>query len=172
MIGSAEQMYKDIRNWEYEAGESFGDYFEGSINEFNLLFWATGKGYITPEQLQKYENKKEHTSLDDIIYGEEEYSIVKADEEKSFDEQYEEAMKIFAEFLASTKTYQNRVDNFLNDIHLIKLTDVTREILREDGKVFIKHDGERIYINSLEDIVEVPLGKLLNTQWYLDNKND
>lgn len=161
-----EQMFEDIRNWEMDAGEDFCDYFGSYVNEFNLLFWAWGKGYITEEQLQAYE-KNRHASLSDIVYGDETYSIVKESEYAEYDEGYEKAYKILAEFLTSTNTYQERVEEFISRIDKIKLEDVLRELIRRE-RIFIKYQGKDIYVNP-DEILQVPVGKILSTQWYRNN---
>lgn len=106
-----EQMYNDIRAWEMDAGEDFLDYFDGSLNEWNLMFWALGKGYITEEQIQSYE--KETIPSTSFLLGDEDYSIVNEGQYNDFDDALEEAYMILADFLTSTDTYQKRVDNFL-----------------------------------------------------------
>jgi hypothetical protein len=164
---TSEQMYKDIRAWEMDAGESFLDYFDGSLNEANLLFWAMGKGYIGEEGFKVYE-EEDVVSGDDIVYGCYPYSIVKEGENGWKEEEYEKAMRILAEFLASSKTYQIRVDEFLSRIDKIKLDDVIRDLWHGE-RVFFKHEDKKIYVNSPDDVINAPLGKLLSTQWYRDN---
>lgn len=170
MKRTAEQMYEYIRKWEMDAGESFLDYFDGSLNEANLLFWAMGKGYITEEGFKAWENEGSSVSGDDIVYGEEPYSIVKWDNGEWVEEDYEKAMKILAEFLASTDTYQERVDQFLTRIYKIKLEDVARELYRRE-KVFVNTKEKRIYA-SLDEVMPIPLGKLLSMQWFRDDSRE
>lgn len=116
-----EQIYESICNYEIEAGESFLDHFDSSLNEVNLLFWAMGKGYITKEQFHAWEdNESLAISNDDILFGEEAFSIVKEPEwsfsdREEYDKAYEKAQRILAEFLASTKTYQERVQKFFKE---------------------------------------------------------
>lgn len=159
-------MYEAIRDWEMDAGEDFFDYFESSINEYNLLFWAMGKGYITQEDIQQYENRGRHSSVSEIVMGDEPYSITKFDDDAPHDEMYITAYMRVAEFLASTTTYQKRVGDFINNIHDIKLEDVVRNMFRE--RVFFFDNGERVYVKS-DDVVQFPIVKLLSTQWYVDN---
>lgn len=111
MLRTKEQMYNDVRAWEMDAGEDFLDYFDSSINVWNFMFWALGKGYITEEQIQLFED--ETCPSTSYLLGDEDYSVVKEDEYDEFEDAVEEAYMILADFLTATNTYQMRVHDFL-----------------------------------------------------------
>lgn len=166
-----EQMYKDIRNWEMDAGESFLDYFGSNLNESNLLFWAMGRGYIDEEGFKAWEKDK-YSSGDSIIYGEEPYSIVKESDEDKDEDGYEKAMKILAEFLASSDTYQKRVGHFLSDIHPIKLEDAIRYYWQNE-RILMEVDGNTLIIDrKLGDTHFVDFSLLGKAKWYRDDRDD
>ncbi|MFS0905652.1 hypothetical protein AB3N02_21650 [Priestia aryabhattai] len=142
-----EEMYNDIKNWEKNAGEDFLDYFGSDMNEFNLMFWALGKGYITEEQLQLFE--KETCPSTSYLFGDEDYSIVNDEynERENFDKALEKAYRILADFLTATNTYQTRVDRFLKNIVHLTFDEALRDFYRRD-KVFFELNGERTYLQS------------------------
>lgn len=161
-----EQMYQDIRNWEMDAGESFLDYFSSRLNVANLLFWAMGKGYIDEDGFKEWErNDDSYISSDDIIFGIYPFSIIKLEDGDSWNEDgYERAMKVLAEFLASSKTYQKRVDNFLSNIDNIKFDDVLKHIFRD--RIFYMLDGERVNVNRNTPLT---IDVIQRASWYRDN---
>jgi hypothetical protein len=114
-----EEIFESIRNWEIDAGESFVDYFDGRLNEVNYLFWCLGKGCITSEQFQSWE-EEDIAFSNDIVFGTENYSVVQEPDfdfsnREVYDEAYDKAMMILAEFLSSTQTYQRRVEEFFKE---------------------------------------------------------
>ena len=114
-----EEIYDAIISWEHDAGESFVDYFDGSLREGSYLFWCLGKGYITPEQFHAWE-EDDMAFNNDIVFGQEKYSVVQEPEfvfnaREEFDQAYEKAMRILAEFLSLTNTYQYRVKKFFEE---------------------------------------------------------
>ena len=116
-----EEIFEAVRNWEMDAGESFLDYFDGSINLTNFVSWSLGKGYMTEEKFHAWEAEEYNfISGDEILFSEEEFSIVREPEftfndRDNHDKEYDKAQMILAEFLSSSKTYQKRVDEFLKE---------------------------------------------------------
>lgn len=159
-----EQMYKDIRNWEMDAGEDFLDYFDGSMNPFNFMFWCLGKGYITEEQLQSFE-KVINSHGTEYLFGDEDYSVVNEEQyEDDYDAGLEKAYRILADFLTTTATYQKRVDNFLNDITPIKFEDALKNFRRY--KVFFIVDGVKTY---MDENTELSAKLISKAKWYYEN---
>ena len=167
MIRTAEQMYEDIRKWEYDAGETFLDYFDGSLNEATLLFWAMGKGYIDEEGFKAWE-KEQHVSGDDIVYGDEPFSIVKQTDGRWQEEEYEYAMRILGEFLASSDTYQRRVNEFITRIRRVKFDDALKEFRRR-SKIFFVIDGVR---TDLKDDTPLTADIIRDAQWFIDDSRE
>lgn len=159
-----DQMYEDLRNWEMDAGEDFLDNFGASLNEYNLMFWCLGKGYITEEQLRLFEAEK-HTGTE-FLYGEEEYSIVNEEEEEDHEKGLEKAYRILADFLTSTNTYQRRVDEFLKKVTRLKFEEALKESYRPNTKVFFELEGKRTY---LEKDTPLTADIVLKATWYRDD---
>ena len=160
------EMYEAIRDWEMEAGEDFVDYFDSSINEANLLFWALGKGYITPVQFQAWEANRSYASNSEIVFGQEEWSIVKHVDGTI--EDYDLAYLRLAEFLASSITYQARVEEFLTNIRQVTFENAMKAYkLRE--KVLFEFDGERVYLGH-----DTPLTAeiIKESKWFIDDNNE
>jgi hypothetical protein len=168
MIRTKEEMYKAIRNWEIDEGESFLDYFESNLNEYNLLFWALGKGYINEKGFQEYElNYKNNCYTgDDIVYGNYSFSIIRQKDDKFWiGSEYEEAMLILAEFLSSSKTYQERVDMFLKNITIVNFDDALK-FYRKNKKVFYEFEGEKTYLTAGTFL---SADTILKAKWFIDN---
>jgi hypothetical protein len=171
-----EEMFEAIREWEMEAGESFTDYFESNVNEANFVFWCVGKGYMTVTQMKIWEKQQRSASFSDIVCGSEEYSVVYTTEHNQKD--YDRAYDILAQFLCSSNTYQQRVDEFLQNIQPIKkLEDVYKYIYMRNTKVFLKYkdaagEWQRYYVTDTHMSVVLPIKDILTGQWYIDNNED
>lgn len=61
------KMYKLIRTWEYDVGESFFDYNESIIQPMQLIFYLLGRGYIN-KLMFNYWTAKNIISYFDIFY--------------------------------------------------------------------------------------------------------
>lgn len=108
---SKEYYYGKIIDWEMEAGESFLDYFDSDMNAFNIMFWIRGKGYITQENFNKWEEDMMHRSFtlgvqDYLSNPEDSYGIIK---------EWEAGIMIIAELISESTTYQKRLEKFLED---------------------------------------------------------
>lgn len=158
---TVDEMYQAIRDWEMEAGEDFVDYFDSSINEANLLFWALGKGLITPVQFQAWEANRSYASNAETLHGDEEWSIVKDEGE---DDEIETAYRYLAEFLASSITYQARVEEFLTNIRQVTFEKALESYRRKD-KVLFEFEGKRVYLGH-----DTPLtAEIIRTsKWFVD----
>lgn len=118
-IRTAEEMMHDIRIWEVEAGEGFLDSFDGSFNEANFMFWCLGKGYTNTEKFnlwqESYENNN-HYGGEFLFDEEEEFALIKepvySDGDEKWEDAYNKAIYMLAEFLTSNNTYQRRADEF------------------------------------------------------------
>lgn len=60
--------YTVMRQWEYEAGESFVDYNENIVKGNDILDWLLNKNYITKEKHISV-IEKEETHLGDLLFG-------------------------------------------------------------------------------------------------------
>lgn len=158
---TAQEMYDAIRDWEMEAGEDFVDYFDSSLNEANLLFWAMGSGRITPAQFQAWEANRSYASNSEIVYGDAEWSIVKFEE--GFNDR-KESYRILSEFLASSSTYQKRVEEFLTNIEQVTF-EKALEAYRHKKKVLFEFKGERIHLGH-----DTPLTAqvIATSKWFID----
>jgi hypothetical protein len=165
MIRTKEQMYNDIKKWEENAGEDFLDYFSSDMNEFNFMFWAWGKGYITEEQLRSFE--KETCPGTQYLFGDEDYSVVNDEynERDNFDKALEKAYRILADFLSATNTYQTRVDYFLKNIVQLTFEEALRDFRRRE-KIFFELNGER---TNLQSDTRLTADIISQAKWFRDD---
>lgn len=160
-----EEIYNEIVEWEQEAGEDFVDYFDGHINEFNFMFWALGKGYITAEQFQAYE--EERIPSTSYVLGDEEYSVVYEDHDNpDWETPYRKSREILADFFSSSATYQERLHNFFNRIHPMKFDDAINAFRFKREKIFYVLDGERTYLTNE---TELSVDLINKVRWYRDD---
>lgn len=66
------EIYKLMRTWELNVGESFLDYNEDIAKIYQWVFWMTGKGYINLEKfsdlIDKMNNGEDHIlTYDDVL---------------------------------------------------------------------------------------------------------
>ena len=165
---TVDEMYEAVRGWELDAGEDFLDYFNGSFNAPNFMFWALGKGYIDSVQFQIWEN--EGRSFDDsgLLFGDEEYSVVLDDgDNDKYAELLEKAYRILAEFLASSATYQKRVEEFLSECKQVKFEEALKQ--RHFKKVFFVFNDDRF---DLEKDTPLTPDIIAKSKWYIDSKTD
>jgi hypothetical protein len=155
-----EEMHKDLRNWEMEAGESFLDYFGASLNEFVFMIWCHGKGYITGEQLLAFES--DNPCGTGYLYGDEEYSVVQ--EIDNWEVGYQKAFRILSEFLCATETYQTRVDEFLKQVTRLSFEEVLKYRYR-DTIIYVL-DGMTY---PLENDTHLTLDIISKAKWYRDD---
>jgi hypothetical protein len=102
-----------------EAGEDFLDYFNSDFRAVSFMCWARGKGYITVEQFNKWEDDKSSESMDMSVcvhdchgHGKG-YAVVC--EEDWTEEGQEKAYMILAEFFSESVTYQRKFKTFIEE---------------------------------------------------------
>jgi hypothetical protein len=116
---SREEICQAMIDWQIVAGEDFLDYFDGDVNISNLMCWARGKGYLTIEQFNQWEQDDSFESLwltcvvHDCGGYDKPYSFVR--EEEWTEEGQEKAYTLLAEFISESITYQERFQRFLRD---------------------------------------------------------
>lgn len=109
---------------EFNVGESFLEYNDIFSDASNIMYFAHDKGYISEEKFQLWKDcfwkSEEGTkeSFQVIFGGEEEYEpfcITHMDEEsdKSYNEQYYDALLIYGELVCSNELYYKE---FLNKL--------------------------------------------------------
>ncbi|UXQ88884.1 hypothetical protein Thu_24 [Bacillus phage Thurquoise] len=116
-----QEIYDKIVAWQMDAGEDFLDYFDGDLVPGSFMMWCRGKGYITIEQLNLWEEDDDASSMWATRYvhdcgnsGEPiPYAVVS--EEDWTEEGQEKAYMILAEFISESVTYKIRLQEFLED---------------------------------------------------------
>lgn len=119
----AREIFDLIREWEYDAGESFVDYWGSNLNVPNFMFWCVGKGVLTQAQFNMWE--KDYISNDmyvslqssdpnyfidgDMTEGLA-YAIGDMDSEQFY------GLIVLSQFIADSMIYQKRLMDFLNDV--------------------------------------------------------
>lgn len=107
-----EEMIDLIKDWEYNAGESFTDYFmHDNVVWANWLFWLLGKGGHDEFAVKALEKL---SSGEDYLDQEELFDMHNTVENWN-DENYDKNVELWAEFLTATPTYQKRLEEFLKD---------------------------------------------------------
>lgn len=163
-----EEIYNAIVEWEMDAGEDFVDYFSGNMNEFNFMFWALGKGYITAEQLQAYEKDSFASGGTSFVLGDEEYSVVVEDHDNpDWETAYNKSREILAEFLYSTITYQTRLDDFLANVTRMEFDDALKGHRFKRWKIFFVIDGVR---TDLTNETELTVDIISKATWFRDDE--
>lgn len=162
-IRTKEEMYCDIMAWEHEAGEDFLDYFGSRLNEFNFMFWALGKGFITDEQLNSYERCYRSAGTE-FLYGDEDYSVVKEDDFETYMDGFEYASKILAEFFASSITYQRRVDHFLKGIEQVTFEKALEAFRKFNDHVYYELNGKKVRLGHDTPLTAEIISK---SQWFI-----
>lgn len=118
----AREIFDLIRAWEYNAGESFVDYWGSNLNTPNFMFWCVGKGVLTQAQFNAWErdfqSKDRYISLKSndpnyFIDGDTteglSYAIGDMDNEQFY------GLITLSQFIADSMIYQKRLMDFLND---------------------------------------------------------
>ena len=106
-------IYKLIRNFEFEAGESFTDQNESIVNDRCLMFWMLGRGYINGTKIDAYA-KASFTELNNVLCGyEQEFSLFPYGETE--EECHFKSMEILSELIAESKIYQDRLLKIMNE---------------------------------------------------------
>ena len=115
-----DDIYQAIHDWEQEMGEDFFDYFGASFKAVSFMCWALGRKYLTVEQFNAWEKDNSHDSEDashcvysDSKYSSKPYTVVQEDEWT--EEGQEKAYRIFAEFVAESVTYKQKLKEFLEE---------------------------------------------------------
>lgn len=109
------EVFENILSWEAFSGESFFDYFDSSLNTIAIMFWLKGKGLVTKENFNKWEEDYSKNELDANsamyfleINHENPYEILKS-------ESIFEGTLIIAEFISESTTYLKRFELFLEE---------------------------------------------------------
>lgn len=110
-----ERIYKLIRAWEIEAGEGFFDYFEGSVNIVNLMFWMEGRNYISKKKLNDFcNNSNKFISLWSALCGyEDSFALFPYGECE--EECMTKAISVLAEYISNNDIYEKRLEDFLKE---------------------------------------------------------
>jgi len=114
-----QEIYDSIVNWQMEAGEDFLDYFDSDLKAGSYMIWCLGRGHITVEQFNLWEEDSSYYSdwashYVHNCHGEDiPYSVVS--EEDWTEEGQEKAYMILAEFISESVTYQKRLKEFLEE---------------------------------------------------------
>ncbi|AFQ96347.1 hypothetical protein [Bacillus phage vB_BceM_Bc431v3] len=116
-----QEIYDKIVAWQMEAGEDFLDYFDSSLTPGSFMMWCRGKGYITIEQMNLWENDTSPESMWASHYvhdcgnsGEPIPYAVVSEEDWTESGQYK-AYMILAEFISESVTYQYLLKTFLEE---------------------------------------------------------
>lgn len=156
-----EQIFKDIKEWQGRYDESFFDQFEMNINSREFMFWAVAKNYITIEQFQSFEKA---ARVYNYLIGDEEFSLLQEDNADDYDNIYDKANEILAEFISTSIYYQNLVEDFLSDKRLIQIKEVL-ERMKNGYPTFFIENNERVYVKKDD---KYSIEELFSKQWYAD----
>jgi hypothetical protein len=164
MLMTKEEIFEKISEWEEENGEDFLDYFSGSMNEYNFMFWCVGKGLISSKQFEFFE--RDWKSSPDYLVGDEKYSVIDAVEK----EDYDKANMILAEFFSLSATYQKRLRNFLDNVHQVTWEKALKEFISLKVSVFYIKEGETER-NYIQESTPLNLREMANARWFIDNND-
>lgn len=119
------QILKDrITAWEYNAGESFTDYFmHDNVADRSWAFWLLGKGYTVRaneiiEEIVRQQESKAYICLDQELLYDIHGEYTWDEESKTHNwsqENYDKNVMLWAEFLLATPLYTNRVEEFFKE---------------------------------------------------------
>lgn len=159
------EVYEEIRQWELNSGESFLSYFEGAIDTLNFMYWCLGKGYISDSEFQCFECFKGYCDLEDIIYGNNVFSIIKKSLKGWNLEEYKKGLLIFSEFISCSTIKQVRLDLFLRNITPLSFDEAINEYKNKE-KIFYELNNE---IHYLTDETELSVNNIFDANWYRDD---
>lgn len=117
-----QEIYEAIVNWQMDAGEDFLDYFDGDLRAVSFMMWCRGKGYLTIDQFNLWEEAmnndndeaEQATSIVHNCHGDNiPYAVVS--EEDWTEVGQEKAYMILAEFISESIIYQKRFKEFLKE---------------------------------------------------------
>lgn len=119
---TAEELKDKIREWEYEAGESFNDYFSHDrVYNISWAFWLIGKGFIEHgnsiiEEHNKPGNDSHYVGQEELYQIYPEYvGLNEYGDPKWMEDNYEKNVLLMAEFLLATSTYRKRLKEWADD---------------------------------------------------------
>lgn len=103
-----EEIFEKILEWEGEVEESFVDYFDSYMYAVSFMFWCRGKGYVTVESFNEWEEKFKNNDIfaddaNDYVFN---YGLPEH-------ENWQESYKILAEFISESAIYTQRLKEFL-----------------------------------------------------------
>jgi len=110
-----DQIVERIQGYEEKHGESFVDHLGYIFPAQILMSWALGKGYLKPEQFEKWvidfrKNELEAEDMNYFLYDDEyededgvHYALIRSS--TFIEEKQQEAFNILAEFIFETKVY-------------------------------------------------------------------
>ncbi|QFP93414.1 UNVERIFIED_ORG: hypothetical protein Xoosp15_149 [Xanthomonas phage Xoo-sp15] len=116
-----QEIYDRIVLWQLEAGEDFLDYFDGDLRAGSFMMWCRGKGYITIEQLNLWEEDDNYSSecatryVHDCGHSGKPIPYAVVSEPDWTEAGQEKAYMILAEFISESVTYKNRLQIFLEE---------------------------------------------------------
>jgi hypothetical protein len=166
------QIFSKIRKWEYSAGEGFFDYFDAEISPANFMSWCRGKGLLTDANYVLWEraftnNNITATSANYYIVGDEPFSIIQDDTEESHDK----GVNVLAEFMEASGSYQERLINFIKNIHSTDLTGALREYELGNEMIVVFKDGTELrFIEGDGSTPEIPLNLLPTAKFFYKEK--
>jgi hypothetical protein len=116
------ELFEKIRDWEFDAGEGFYDYFaHDNVSNVSWAFWLIGKGFIEHGNAILEEHDKEGNTTNYV--GQEElyevYPIYQGvnqyGDPKYVEENHEKNLMLMAEFLLATNIYTKRVMDWFKE---------------------------------------------------------
>lgn len=112
---SIDDMFNKIIEWEYEAGESFTDYYmHDNVREVSWAFWLLGKGFVERANEILNQHSVAKYSLDQEIL----FDIYPSYEGENCswnEENYHKNIRLWAEFLVSSDIYLQRITEWFDN---------------------------------------------------------
>jgi hypothetical protein len=117
------EIFDLIRAWEYDAGESFVDYWGYNLNVPNFMFWCVGKGVLTQAQFNVWERDFQLKGIFDSLKASDPNYFIDGDttEELAYaigdmDNEQFYGLITLSQFIADSMIYQKRLMDFLNNV--------------------------------------------------------
>jgi hypothetical protein len=113
---SIEAMFQRIIEWEYEAGESFTDYYmHDNVRDVSWAFWLLGKGFVerANEILNEVNDDKVLCLDQELLYDI--YPSYEGEDCSWSEENYHKNVRLWAEFLVSTDIYFQRITEWFDN---------------------------------------------------------
>lgn len=113
------EVYDKILAWQKRAGEDFIDYWGSNITVPSFMFWCLGRGHLSMEQFNAWEN--DYMAKDFMVfhYADEPNYFIGGSMDLPYSlcdhDSWEKGIEILAEFISKSITYQNRLEGFLKE---------------------------------------------------------